>query len=85
MYTRDMTTTHHQMEPAMDPKEYARLYNAGWRAAENGSALGDSPRADAWMDGYVDSSMPLPKWHSRDCSETHGHDGCGRAAWAAVR
>jgi hypothetical protein len=56
--------------------EYAKDYNAGWRAYVSGGSGIEKPHPKAWHDGYMDAAMGLPKWHRRDCPETMGHDNC---------
>lgn len=65
-------------------REYARDYQAGWRASENYTD-GTLDRADsrgasdAWYDGYHDSAAGREKWIYREWRRNGCDAGCGYA------
>lgn len=79
-FTLDKPTPNHPNPHKLGP-EYAREYNAGWKASARVGATGNPSKAwdsgttsDAWDDGYLDQANGREKWHLRDCPS---HVTCG--------
>jgi hypothetical protein len=48
-------------------EEYTKTYQKGWRASRNiqsDGALDRNGGDAAWVDGYMDEAIGMPKWHS---------------------
>lgn len=76
-------------------RDYKVWYNKGWHSSANNASIERaennvfqqvgmwSPKADAWMDGWLDQAHGLRgKWHMLKCSvgrHHNGPDGCGEA------